>query len=75
MITKQYRYQPAILAHSNDWRNFVSGSGYIMMLLTDAGGHVGWPLGLNPRKEGWKWMNNAVSSFTNSVHLAKLEQK
>jgi predicted alpha/beta-fold hydrolase len=52
-----------------------TGSGHIMMLLTDAGGHVGWPLGLNPRKEGWKWMNNAVSSFTNSVHLAKLEQK
>lgn len=46
-----------------------------MMLLTDAGGHVGWPLGLNPAKEGWKWMNNAVSSFTNSVHLAKLELK
>ena len=33
-----------------------SGSGYIMMILTGSGGHVGWPLGLNPSKHGWKFM-------------------
>ncbi len=50
-----------------------TGSGHTMMLLTASGGHVGWPLGLNPAIEGWRWMNNAVSGFVNSVHIARME--
>ena len=44
------------------------GSGMIMMLLTKTGGHVGWPLGLCPWKNGWSWMNNAARDFINSVN-------
>jgi predicted alpha/beta-fold hydrolase len=48
-----------------------SGSGQIMLLLTKSGGHVGFPMGLNPQKNGWKFMNDAVSSFVKSVDSAK----
>jgi len=48
-----------------------SGSGTIMMLLTKSGGHVGWPLGLNPRLEGWRWMHDAVGGFVTSVDSVK----
>lgn len=50
-----------------------TGNGNIMMLLTDAGGHVGWPLALNPSRDGWKFMNNVASGFVNSVNSARLE--
>ncbi len=40
-------------------------------MLTKSGGHVGWPLGLNPKAHGWKFMNDAASSFANSVDVAK----
>lgn len=48
-----------------------SGSGNIMMLLTKSGGHVGWPMGLNPRSEGWRWMHDAVGGFVTSVDSVK----
>lgn len=48
-----------------------SGSGYIMMLLTKAGGHVGWPLGINPKKDAWKWMNDCANDFAISLDYAK----
>jgi len=44
-----------------------SGSGHVMLLLTKSGGHVGWPLGLNPALETWKWMNDAVRDYVDSV--------
>jgi len=50
-----------------------SGSGYLMILLSKTGGHVGWPLGLNPSKNGWKWMNNAARDFVNAVNSVKNE--
>ena len=52
-----------------------SGSGYLMMLLTKAGGHVGWPLGLWPTENKWKWMSDVVMSFAQSVHESKMEGK
>ena len=50
-----------------------TGSGNIMMILTASGGHVGWPFGLNPRPNGWKFMNNVASGFVNSVEAARSE--
>mmetsp|Transcript_14949 Transcript_14949/g.28134 ORF Transcript_14949/g.28134 Transcript_14949/m.28134 type:complete len:648 (-) Transcript_14949:28-1971(-) len=50
-----------------------TGSGNIMMFLTKSGGHVGWPLGVNPASSGWKFMNDAVSGFVNSVDQARME--
>lgn len=50
-----------------------AGLGNTMLLLTKAGGHVGWPLGNNPKTEGWKWMNNIGRDFTLAVASAKRE--
>lgn len=48
-----------------------SGSGHILLLLTKTGGHVSWPTGLNPRREGWRFMNDVAANFVNSVEAAK----
>eukprot|EP00985_Skeletonema_marinoi_P009284 scaffold4312_cov84-Skeletonema_marinoi.AAC.1 len=44
-----------------------SGNGNVMLLLTKAGGHVGWPLGLNPAANSWKWMSDSVRDFALAV--------
>ncbi|CAB9512115.1 Protein ABHD1 [Seminavis robusta] len=43
-------------------------SGNLLVLLTKAGGHVGWPLGWLPWIRKWEWMNNAASTFVEAVH-------
>ena len=48
-------------------------SGNLVLLLTKAGGHVGWPLGWSPRARKWEWMNDASSTFAESVQLAMTE--
>ena len=45
------------------------GRGYAMILLTRSGGHVGWPLGMNPTKHAWQWMSEAAMSFVESAEL------
>jgi hypothetical protein len=52
-----------------------SGSGNVMLLLTKAGGHVGWPLGINPKRNAWKWMNDAARDYANAVDKARQEQR
>lgn len=44
-----------------------TGSGCVLLLRTEKGGHVGWPQGWNPRAHGWKWMINVASTFIDSV--------
>eukprot|EP00592_Proboscia_alata_P007191 CAMPEP_0194360064 /NCGR_PEP_ID=MMETSP0174-20130528/7375_1 /TAXON_ID=216777 /ORGANISM="Proboscia alata, Strain PI-D3" /LENGTH=656 /DNA_ID=CAMNT_0039131343 /DNA_START=324 /DNA_END=2294 /DNA_ORIENTATION=+ len=39
------------------------GKGNLVMLLTNSGGHVGWPLGSNPTNHNWSWMHNAAGDF------------
>ena len=48
-----------------------TGAGYLMILLTKRGGHVGWPLGLNARANKWQWMNDAAKHFVDAVVRAK----
>mmetsp|Transcript_21058 Transcript_21058/g.37889 ORF Transcript_21058/g.37889 Transcript_21058/m.37889 type:complete len:121 (-) Transcript_21058:415-777(-) len=48
-----------------------TGKGNLILLLTKAGGHVGWPLGLVPTAEKWKWMSDVAMSFAQSVSSAK----
>lgn len=48
-----------------------SGSGNTLLLFTQTGGHVGWPLGWHASLEGWSWMSDAASSFAESVDLAR----
>ncbi|CAB9528190.1 Protein ABHD1 [Seminavis robusta] len=43
-------------------------SGNLLLLLTKAGGHVGWPLGWLPTIRKWEWMNDAASTFVEAVH-------
>ena len=49
-----------------------SGSGNLVLLLTRSGGHVGWPLGINPGIAKWKWMNDVAMTFAQAVHQAKI---
>lgn len=58
-----------------------SGQGNLMMLLTKAGGHVGWPLGwlspmgwFSPRRN-WEFMSEAVADYTEAVRKAKQERE
>mmetsp|Transcript_37547 Transcript_37547/g.80102 ORF Transcript_37547/g.80102 Transcript_37547/m.80102 type:complete len:208 (+) Transcript_37547:784-1407(+) len=51
-----------------------SGAGNLMLVLTKGGGHVGWPLGHNPSKLAWKWMNDAARDFVLAVDMARKEQ-
>lgn len=48
-----------------------TGSGNLMLLLTKAGGHVGWPLGVDPSDKKWGWMNGAVQNFVASFEVAR----
>jgi predicted alpha/beta-fold hydrolase len=48
-----------------------SGDGNLMIVLTKKGGHVGWPTGLFPFIDKWKWMSNAAGSFGVAVDAAK----
>lgn len=49
-----------------------SGSGNTLLLLTKAGGHVGWPLA---KENSWKWMNDVGRDFTLAVVAAKREMQ
>jgi len=52
-----------------------SGQGYTMLLITRYGGHVGWPLGLDPRENAWRWMSEVASSFvTANDKIIKMEK-
>jgi hypothetical protein len=42
-----------------------------MLLWTKAGGHVGWPLGILPSGDQWKWMSDAVMGFARAVDEAE----
>jgi len=48
-----------------------TGSGNLFILLTKRGGHVGWPLGLLPFVDKWRWMSDVSSSFVGAVAKAK----
>jgi predicted alpha/beta-fold hydrolase len=52
-----------------------SGKGNIMLLLTQKGGHVGWPTGWLSWRNGWEFMNEAAASFVDAIEQAKLEQE
>lgn len=45
-------------------------SGNLLLLLTKAGGHIGWPLGWAPFIDKWKWMNDAAMTFVQAVNSA-----
>jgi len=47
----------------------LSGNGFVMMLITRTGGHVGWPVGSNPTRGAWSWMNDVARDFANALAL------
>ena len=50
-----------------------SGKGNVFLLITKHGGHVGWPTGLNPSLDAWKWMNNIPKSFIDAYQKMRDE--
>ena len=48
-----------------------SGKGNLMLLLTEKGGHVGWPLGWLSYRRKWEFMSEAAAGFANAVMQAK----
>lgn len=58
---------------NNPQRMVDSGRGNLLLVLTKAGGHVGWPLGNNPKSSSWKWMNDAARDFALAVDMAREE--
>jgi predicted alpha/beta-fold hydrolase len=48
-----------------------TGVGNIMLMLTKQGGHLGWPVGMSPAENGWKWMSQAANSYASAVVRAK----
>jgi len=48
-----------------------SGRGNVIVVLTESGGHVGWPLGNNPAENQWLWMSNVAGSFATAVDTAR----
>ena len=51
-----------------------TGNGNTLVLLTRKGGHVGWPLGLNPTVDGWRWMSEVASSFVEAIGQVRKNQ-
>ena len=52
-----------------------TGNGNLIMLLTKAGGHVGWPTGNLIFVDKWKWMSDAVMGFAEAVDKANRAKK
>ncbi|KAL3802770.1 hypothetical protein HJC23_007547 [Cyclotella cryptica] len=62
------------------WRSFhdpqkvaTTGNGSTLILFTRTGGHVGWPLGMNPRIHGWSWMGDVAASFVDAIRQARTD--
>jgi hypothetical protein len=52
-----------------------TGQGNLVVLLTQKGGHVGWPLGWWPSKNKWKFMSDVAAGFVNAVWETHRQQK
>lgn len=51
--------------------NLTKANPNIFILLTRAGGHVGWSTGMLPFVDKWQWMSDITMSFTNAVKAQK----
>lgn len=48
-----------------------SGQGNVLLLLTERGGHVGWPTGVLPFQHGWEFMSEVAAGFVDAVAKAR----
>ncbi|CAJ1428256.1 unnamed protein product [Effrenium voratum] len=48
-------------------QEFSSKNPQLLFLITDRGGHVGWPWGMQPWKRGWDFINEAIQVFITAV--------
>lgn len=39
---------------------------HLVVAITEHGGHVGWPSGMNPKTERWSWMSLSALEFINA---------
>jgi hypothetical protein len=101
----------AVVGNNQPETVVTTGEGYLMLLLTKSGGHVGknactrsfmliqmsnkcvashnlnvvlnsllpailgWPVGINPKRSGWEWMNGAVTGFVDAYEQASEKKK
>lgn len=48
-------------------KEFFAENENLLFLITEKGGHVGWPWGVQPWKKGWDFMNEAIQVFAEAV--------
>ncbi|CAK9053355.1 unnamed protein product [Durusdinium trenchii] len=48
-------------------KEFSADNHNLLFLITDRGGHVGWPRGVRPWKHGWDFINEAIQVFIQST--------
>jgi predicted alpha/beta-fold hydrolase len=53
--------------------NLVQAADNLVMLLTERGGHVGWPMGWRPHRRGWEFMNDVAAGFAEAIAKATME--
>lgn len=52
-------------------KEFSAENQNLLFLVTERGGHVGWPWGLRPWNRGWDFMNEAIQIFIDAVNTAE----
>jgi predicted alpha/beta-fold hydrolase len=48
-------------------QEFAAGNSNLLFLITEHGGHVGWPWGWRFRSRGWDFTSEAIEMFANSL--------
>lgn len=64
------RDDPVTFCDALHAEEFAKGNGHLTFLITDAGGHVGWPQGWLPQQHGWDFMHDTADAFITTVLAA-----
>jgi len=67
LLAVSARDDPFIHCDSLKATEFVAANDNLLFLITERGGHVGWPLGWRPWQRGFDFMNAAIDVFICSV--------
>mmetsp|Transcript_34073 Transcript_34073/g.63595 ORF Transcript_34073/g.63595 Transcript_34073/m.63595 type:complete len:478 (-) Transcript_34073:157-1590(-) len=52
-------------------KEFSTANENLLFLITERGGHVGWPWGIFPWQHGWDFMNQAIEVFVDTALMSK----
>lgn len=45
------------------------GNSFVTFLVTEKGGHIGWPIGLSQSEHGYKWMSDVVLTYIRATKM------